>query len=162
MLEAVALPLVKFALSEDVGTGDITSLNTIRSGVKARAAIVAKQPGIIAGVDIAGLTFREADASLRFRKLVADGTKVEPGAACAQVVGDAGSILKAERTALNFMQHLSGVATLTRRFIDAIDGTGCTILDTRKTSPACAFSRSTPSSAEAGRTIASHCGTCTS
>jgi len=139
MLEAVALPLVKFALSEDVGTGDITSLNTIRSGVKARAAIVAKQPGIIAGVDIAGLTFREADASLRFRKLVADGTKVEPGAACAQVVGDAGSILKAERTALNFMQHLSGVATLTRRFIDAIDGTGCTILDTRKTIPGMRF-----------------------
>ena len=70
---------------------------------------------------------------------MADGTKVEPGAACAQVVGDAGSILKAERTALNFMQHLSGVATLTRRFIDAIDGTGCTILDTRKTIPGMRF-----------------------
>src|SRR6266516_4148998 len=116
MLEAVALPLIKYALSEDVGTGDITSLNTIRSGIKARAAIVAKQPGIIAGVEIAGMTFREADGSLRFRKLLADGSSVESGAACAQVIGDAGSIFKAERTALNFMQHLSGVATLTRRF----------------------------------------------
>ncbi len=139
MLEAVALPLIKYALSEDVGTGDITSLNTIRSGIKARAAIVAKQPGIIAGVEIAGMTFREADGSLRFRKLLADGSSVESGAACAQVIGDAGSIFKAERTALNFMQHLSGVATLTRRFTDAIDGTGCRILDTRKTIPGMRF-----------------------
>src|SRR5262249_8198215 len=132
MLEAVALPLIRYALSEDVGTGDITSLNTIRSGVKARAAIVAKQKGTIAGVDIAGMTFHEADGSLKFKKLLADGSRVEPGAACAQVVGDAGSILKAERTALNFMQHLSGVATLTRKFADAVDGTGCRVLDTRK------------------------------
>src|SRR4029077_15521543 len=89
MLEAVALPLIKYALSEDVGTGDITSLNTIRSGVRARAAIVAKEKGVIAGVDIAGLTFREADATLKYRRLLADGSCVEAGAACAQVVGDA-------------------------------------------------------------------------
>src|SRR5204862_7334754 len=103
MLETVALPLVKYALSEDVGTGDITSLNTIRSGVKARAAIVAKAAGTLAGIDIVGLTFREADATLKFKKLLADRTRVEPGVACAQVIGDAGSILKAERTALNFL-----------------------------------------------------------
>src|SRR5438477_10354157 len=107
MLEAVALPLIKYALSEDVGTGDITSLNTIRSGVRARAAIVAKESGVIAGVDIAGLTFREADANLRWRKLLEDGACVEAVAGCAQVLGDAGSILKAERTALNFMPRLS-------------------------------------------------------
>src|SRR5438093_9754200 len=100
MLEAVALQLVKYALSEDVGTGDITSLNTIMSGVTARAAIVAKQAGVIAGLDVARLTFREADATLKFRPLTQDGDAVAPGVAVGQVVGDAGSIFKAERTAL--------------------------------------------------------------
>src|SRR5262245_8111095 len=118
MLETLALQLVKYALSEDVGTGDITSLNTIKSGVNARAAIVAKQVGVIAGLDVARLTFREADASLKFRPLAKDGDVVKPGAAVAQVVGDAGSILKAERTALNFLQRLSGVASHTRRFVE--------------------------------------------
>ena len=139
MLEAVALPLVRYALSEDVGTGDITSLNTIRSGIKARAVIIARAPGVIAGIDVAALTFHEADANLKFRKLVADGASVTLGTACAQVIGDAGSVFKGERTALNFLQHLSGVATLTRRFVDAIEGTGCTILDTRKTIPGLRF-----------------------
>ena len=139
MLEAVALQLVKYALSEDVGTGDITTLNTIPSGVHARAALVAKAPGVIAGVDVVRLTFREADATLKFRPLLRDGAAVDAGAAIAQVVGDAGSILKAERTALNFLQHLSGVATLTRRFVDAIQGTGARILDTRKTTPGIRF-----------------------
>ncbi|TMQ68857.1 MAG: nicotinate-nucleotide diphosphorylase (carboxylating), partial [Candidatus Eisenbacteria bacterium] len=122
MLEAVALQLVKYALSEDVGTGDITSLNTIKSGISARAAIVAKEPGVIAGLDVARLTFREADATLKYRALVRDGEAVAPGVAVAQVVGDAGSILKAERTALNFLQRLSGVASLTRRFVEQVAG----------------------------------------
>jgi nicotinate-nucleotide pyrophosphorylase (carboxylating) len=139
MLEAVALPLVKYALSEDVGTGDITSLNTIRSGVQARASIVAKERGVVAGVDVARLVFREADAGLKFRALAGDGDAVQPGQAVAQVIGDAGSVLKAERTALNFLQHLSGVATLTRRYVDAVAGTGATILDTRKTTPGLRF-----------------------
>src|SRR5512143_1925072 len=102
MLEAIALPLVKYALSEDVGTGDITSLNTIKSGVTARAAIVAKEAGVIAGLDVVRLTFREADPTLKYRPLAHDGEAVVPGQAVAQVLGDAGSILKAERTALNF------------------------------------------------------------
>jgi len=139
MLEAIASQLVKFALSEDVGTGDITSLNTIPSGVKARAALTAKATGVIAGLDIARLTFREADDQLKFRLLAKDGDVVKPGVAVAQVVGDAGSILKAERTALNFVQHLSGVATLTRRFVELIEGTGARILDTRKTTPGLRF-----------------------
>jgi nicotinate-nucleotide pyrophosphorylase (carboxylating) len=139
MLEAVALPLVKYALSEDVGTGDITSLNTIRSGVQARASIVAKADGVIAGVDVARLVFREADAALKFRPLVQDGTPVKPGTGVAQVLGDAGSILKAERTALNFLQRLSGVASLTHRFVQAVEGTGAVILDTRKTTPGLRF-----------------------
>src|SRR5215831_6445277 len=121
MLEAVALTLVKYALSEDVGTGDITTLNSVGPGVKARGAIMANTQGVIAGLDVARLTFRA---------LAKDGEVVQPGAAVAQVMGEVGGILKAERTALNFLQHLSGVATLTRRFVDAVDGTGATILDT--------------------------------
>lgn len=139
MLESVALQIVKYALSEDVGTGDITSLNTIKSGVNARAAIVAKERGVVAGLDVARITFREADATLRWKTVVPDGQLVTPGTAVAQVVGDAGSILKAERTALNFLQRLSGVATSTRRYVDAIAGTGCQILDTRKTTPGLRF-----------------------
>lgn len=139
VLEAVALQLVKYALSEDVGTGDITSLNTIRSGVQARASLVAKQAGVVAGVDVARLVFREADAQIKFRPLARDGDAVRPGVAVAQVIGDAGSVLKAERTALNFLQHLSGIATLTRRFVDAVAGTSTIILDTRKTTPGLRF-----------------------
>ena len=139
MLEAVALPLVKYALSEDVGTGDITSLNCIRGGVTARAAIVARRSGVVAGADVAKLVFREVDANIKFRLTTGDGSRIEAGQAIAQVVGDAGSILKAERTALNFLQHLSGIATLTRQFVDAIEGTGAQILDTRKTTPGLRF-----------------------
>lgn len=139
MLEAVALPLVKYALSEDVGTGDITSLNCIRGGVQARAAIVARRAGVVAGADVAKLVFREVDPNIKFRLSTGDGSKIEPGQAVAQVVGDVGSILKGERTALNFLQHLSGIATLTRQFVDAIEGTGAQILDTRKTTPGLRF-----------------------
>jgi len=139
MLEAVALQLVKYALSEDVGTGDITSLNTIKSGIHARAALVAKEPGVIAGLDVARLTFREADPTLKFRPLAKDGDTLRAGVAVAQVVGDAGSLLKAERTALNFLQRLSGIASLTRRFVDKVAGTGVVILDTRKTTPGLRF-----------------------
>ncbi len=139
MLEAIALQLVKYALSEDVGTGDITSLNTIKSGVNARAAIVAKEAGVVAGLDVARLTFREADPNLKFRPLARDGDAVTPGMAVAQVIGDAGSVLKAERTALNFLQRLSGVASLTRRFVERVAGTGVIILDTRKTTPGLRF-----------------------
>jgi nicotinate-nucleotide pyrophosphorylase (carboxylating) len=139
MLEAIALQLVKYALSEDVGTGDITSLNTIKSGVNARAAIMAKEAGVVAGLDVAKITFREADAKLKFRPLAKDGDALKPGMAVAQVIGDAGSVLKAERTALNFLQRLSGVASLTRRFVERVAGTGVVILDTRKTTPGLRF-----------------------
>ena len=135
MLEAVALPLVKWALSEDVGSGDITTLNALPSGVGARAAIVLKEPGVVVGVEIARLTFRELDPSLRFEALVPDGTAVEAGVAVARVFGQAGAILTGERTALNFLQRLSGIASLTRRFVDRVAGTGAVILDTRKTTP---------------------------
>jgi nicotinate-nucleotide pyrophosphorylase (carboxylating) len=129
------LPLVKYALSEDVGTGDVTTLNAVPSNVGARAAIVAKQPGVVSGIDIAAMTFREVDASLKFKSTVKDGQEVPAGAAIATVSGSAASVMTAERTALNFLMRLSGVATLTRAYVNAIAGTGATILDTRKTTP---------------------------
>jgi len=135
MLEAVALPLVKWALSEDVGDGDITTLNTLPSGIGARASMVVKENGVVAGIECARLVFRELDPSLKFEALVPDGTKVVPGVAVVRLTGSAGPILTGERTALNFLQRLSGVASLTRRFVDAVSGTGVTILDTRKTTP---------------------------
>ena len=135
MLEAVALPLVKWALSEDVGSGDITTLNTLPSGVGARAVIVAKQAGVVAGVELARLTFRELDPTLKFEVLAPDGSGVPAGAAIARVFGPAGSLLTGERTALNFLQRMSGVATLTRRYVDAVEGTHAVVLDTRKTTP---------------------------
>lgn len=139
MLEAVALPIVKYALSEDIGTGDITTLNTITGGVKARAVILSRAEGSIAGLDVAQLVFREVEASLKFRALASDGDVVPAGRGVAQVIGDIGGILKAERTALNFLQRLSGIATLTRKYVMAVADTGCIILDTRKTTPGMRF-----------------------
>ena len=129
------LPLVKYALSEDVGTGDVTTLNAVPSNVGARAAIVAKQPGVVSGIDIAAMTFREVDASLKFKSTVKDGQEVPAGAAIATVSGSAASVMTAERTALNFLMRLSGVATLTRAYVKVIEGTGAILLDTRKTTP---------------------------
>jgi nicotinate-nucleotide pyrophosphorylase (carboxylating) len=139
MLESFAMPIIKYALSEDIGTGDITTLNAVPSGINARAALVVKEQGVLAGLDVARLTFHEAAPALKFRALASDGDSIAPGVAVAQVLGDIGGVLKAERTALNFLQHLSGVATLTRRFVDEIAGTGAVILDTRKTTPGLRF-----------------------
>ena len=135
MLDAVALPLVKWALSEDVGDGDITTLNTLPSGTGARASIMVKERGVVAGIDVARMVFQELDRTLKFEPLVPDGTRVEPGVAVIRLTGSAGPILTGERTALNFLQRMSGIASLTRRFVDAVEGTGVTILDTRKTTP---------------------------
>lgn len=138
MLESF-LPLVKYALSEDVGTGDLTTLNCVPSNVGARAVIVAKEPGVVSGLEIAQMTFREVDPSLKFRATVKDGDVVEPGVAWAKISGSAASIMTAERTALNFVMRMSGVATLTRRYVKAIEGTTARILDTRKTTPGLRF-----------------------
>ena len=138
MLESF-LPLVKFALSEDVGTGDVTTLNAVPANVGARAVIMAKAPGVVSGLEIALLTFREVDPQLHFKPLLHDGARVEAGTVLAKITGLAGSIMTAERTALNFMMRMCGVATMTRRFVDAVEGTGAVILDTRKTTPGLRF-----------------------
>lgn len=138
MLESF-LPLVKFALSEDVGTGDVTTLNSVPSNVGARAVIMAKEAGVVSGLEIAQMCFREVDPALKFKPTAKDGEAVDPGVALAQITGSAASIMTAERTALNFMMRMSGVATLTRRYVMAIEGTGAKILDTRKTTPGLRF-----------------------
>ncbi len=133
------LPLVKFALSEDVGTGDVTTLNSVPANTGARAVIMAKAPGVVSGLEIARMTFQAVDPQLQFRALVQDGQQVEAGVALAKISGSAASIMTAERTALNFMMLMCGVATATRRYVDLIQGTGAVILDTRKTTPGLRF-----------------------
>src|SRR3954454_18505747 len=126
--------LVKQALAEDIGKGDATSKLTVPRDAEARARIDQKEAGVIAGLDVAEAVFREVDRSLKFMALTSEGTWNEPGPVCV-IEGNARSLLAGERVALNFLGRLSGVATLTSRYVQAIDGTGARILDTRKTTP---------------------------
>src|SRR5678816_54110 len=126
---------VRLALQEDLPLGDITTSALFSSPVPARARIIAQQPLVVAGLAAAMQTFRTVDASLVLSLHRQDGERAQDGDFLLQIEGDGRSILKAERVALNFLQHLSGVATLTRRFCDAVRGYPVTILDTRKTIP---------------------------
>jgi nicotinate-nucleotide pyrophosphorylase (carboxylating) len=127
--------LVRLALEEDVGPGDWTTLWTVPADRRASAFIAAKASGIVSGVDLAREVFATVDAGLDVRVVVSDGASVEPGQIVMEITGAARSILTAERVALNLLQRLSGVASVTRRYVDVIDGTGARILDTRKTTP---------------------------
>lgn len=127
--------IVARAVREDVGDGDVTTEWTLAPGSFARARIEARQTGIVSGLFPACLAFREVYASLEFQALLADGDRVEPGQPIAEVRGDAGPLLTGERTALNFMRHLSGIASTTRLYVDAVRHTSVRILDTRKTTP---------------------------
>ena len=127
--------VVAAALREDAAASDATTAFLDLAGTPVRAEIVAGADGVIAGLEVAAATFAALDAATAFTPRCSDGDRVEPGVVIAQVVGDAGAVLPAERVALNFMQRLSGVATMTARFVDAVAGTGVTILDTRKTTP---------------------------
>jgi nicotinate-nucleotide pyrophosphorylase (carboxylating) len=132
---AAARRLIEQALAEDLGdAGDLTSRATIPADLPGRAAFVARADGVIAGLPVAGLVFAAIDAHVRFEPLVADGAAVTPGARLATVEGPMRAVLAGERTALNFVQRLSGVATLTRRYVEAAGG-GARVLDTRKTTP---------------------------
>ncbi|NOT44043.1 MAG: carboxylating nicotinate-nucleotide diphosphorylase [Acidobacteria bacterium] len=126
--------LVRQALAEDVGAGDVTTRHVIDPRQQARAVILAKSPCVLAGLDVALEAFRQLDPSVRVEILHGDGTFCEPGTEVARVSGLAGPLLTAERTALNFIQRLSGTATLTRRFVEAAAGR-IVVLDTRKTTP---------------------------
>ncbi|MQA92069.1 MAG: carboxylating nicotinate-nucleotide diphosphorylase [Gemmatimonas sp.] len=127
--------LVQLALQEDVGAGDWTTLWTVPETAVVQARIVAKGNGVIAGTEAAAETFRAVDPSVQLEFSRPDGATVCDGDIVATLEGPARSILTSERVALNFLQRLSGVATLTRKFVDAIAGTGARILDTRKTTP---------------------------
>jgi nicotinate-nucleotide pyrophosphorylase (carboxylating) len=127
--------LIGMALDEDLGGGDVTTHYFTPAGRRARAFVVARQDGVVSGVDIAARVFARVDAGLDVEVLIPDGSRVGKGALVMKIEGEAASILTAERTALNFLQHLSGVASLTACYVEAIKGTGARILDTRKTTP---------------------------
>jgi nicotinate-nucleotide pyrophosphorylase (carboxylating) len=126
--------LVAAALAEDVGRGDLTSELTVGVAQRARGVIVAKSSLVLAGLDVAAETFRHCDSGVSFLARRHDGERCEPGTVVAEVVGRAQALLAAERTALNFLQRLSGIATETARYVAAAGGR-ITVLDTRKTTP---------------------------
>lgn len=126
---------VKAALAEDVGTGDVTSLATLPATTTFSVVMRTRQPMVIAGLAFAETAFRSLSAKLRIKRLARDGQSLKAGAALLQISGPARAILSAERVALNFVQRLSGVATLTARFVAETKGTKAQILDTRKTTP---------------------------
>ncbi len=128
-------PLLARALAEDLGRGDVTSLAAVPAGLVARGLIVAKAPGVVAGLAVAARVFARVSRTARLRPLVREGARVRAGAVLATVRGPARALLAAERTALNLLGRLSGIATLTRLYADAVGGTRCAILDTRKTTP---------------------------
>ena len=126
--------LVRRALAEDFGWGDVTTEGIIDAQQRARAVILAKSPCVVAGLEIASEAFRQMDPSVAITVHHGDGSRCEPGTIVAEYQGYASGLLTAERTALNFLQRLSGTATLTRRFVDAAAGR-IIVLDTRKTTP---------------------------
>ena len=127
--------LVDEALAEDLGPGDITTDSVVAPDAVAEGEIRAKSKGVVAGLPVAALCFRRLDSRITFEQDVEDGARVSKNRILARVSGPAVSILKAERVALNFLQRLSGVATLTAKFADAVEGRPVKILDTRKTTP---------------------------
>jgi nicotinate-nucleotide pyrophosphorylase (carboxylating) len=127
--------IVELALAEDIGTGDVTTLSTVPAGRRATGTMLAKQEGVISGLDAAVYVFWRVDPAIVFTPLVADGASVTSGTIIARLEGPARSLLTGERVALNFLQRLSGVATLTRRFVAETAGTQAKVIDTRKTTP---------------------------
>lgn len=127
--------IVRAALTEDVGPGDVTTLATVPADATATAIMVARESLVVCGLPVAEEVFREVSASLNLTPAAKDGQQVAKGQVLLNIHGSARAILSAERVALNFVQRLSGVATLTARFVEAVAGTDAQILDTRKTTP---------------------------
>jgi len=126
---------VALALAEDIGSGDVTTLAAVPETAKARAVVRAREPLVVAGLALAEAAFHELSSVVQFTRAVEDGHRVAEGQPLLQVAGPARALLSAERVALNFLQRLCGIATLTAQFVDAIKGTRAQILDTRKTTP---------------------------
>ncbi|HQV39117.1 MAG: carboxylating nicotinate-nucleotide diphosphorylase [Flavobacteriales bacterium] len=127
--------LIDRAFAEDVGDGDHTSLATIPGDARGAAHLLVKANGVIAGIELAKAICDRTDEGLHLRPMLMDGARVVPGDVAFTVNGNSRSILLVERVLLNFMQRMSGIATLTRAFVDAVEGTKCSVLDTRKTTP---------------------------
>ncbi|MEJ2203530.1 MAG: carboxylating nicotinate-nucleotide diphosphorylase [Gemmatimonadota bacterium] len=127
--------LIQLALEEDVGEGDWTTLWTVDAELTAEAAVIAKVPLVVSGTECVVETFRSLDPRLAVDVAVDDGTPVEAGRVLVRLRGPAHALLVGERTALNFLGRLSGIASMTRRFVDRVAGTGARIMDTRKTTP---------------------------
>ena len=127
--------LIDLALREDIGSGDLTTSYFVAENDQASGWILAKERAVIAGVDVAAAVFRRVDPDLEIEIVQKDGSVIGAGAAVLEIRGRARSILTAERVALNFLQHLSGIATLTHQFVEAAGNNGAKILDTRKTTP---------------------------
>lgn len=136
---AACCHLIELALKEDLGPnllrGDMTSMALISPDSRGQAAFVARSPGVLAGLQAAALVLGAVDSTLAFRPLLEDGADLHPGHRIATAEGPVASLLTAERSALNFLQRLSGIATQTRRYVEAVAGLPCRILDTRKTTP---------------------------
>ncbi len=129
------MDIVELALREDIGDGDVTSAYFINPKQSGMATLIAREPCVLAGSNVAEEVFRRVDPSLQINILQRDGERLEQEDKVLEIFGKATAILTAERTALNFIQRLSGVATLTRRYVDAISDTNAILLDTRKTTP---------------------------
>ncbi len=134
-LEKGMAPHIRAALDEDIGDGDVTTLSIVPADARGKGRLIAKAAGVVAGLAVAQAAFQLVDENVHFEPLVAEGAQVKPGDLLARVSGPTRALLTGERTALNFLQRMSGIATLTRRFVDAVAGTGTVILDTRKTTP---------------------------
>jgi nicotinate-nucleotide pyrophosphorylase (carboxylating) len=131
---------IRRALEEDIRGGDVTTNSIVPENASLRGRIIAKQNGIVAGLQVAEAVWRELDERVSFAARIDDGSRVENRTVLAEVVGPARALLTGERTALNFLGRMSGIATLTRQFVEAVGGTRATILDTRKTAPGLRFS----------------------
>ncbi|MGD0611071.1 MAG: carboxylating nicotinate-nucleotide diphosphorylase [Anaerolineales bacterium] len=134
-LPPAILDAIQRALAEDLGSGDVTTDGIVPLQAAMRGQIIAKQPGIIAGLDVAQAVYLTVDPDVQFDGQVQEGTRVEDRQILAKVNGSARSLLSAERTALNFLGRMSGIATLTHSYVEAVAGTKAVILDTRKTAP---------------------------
>jgi nicotinate-nucleotide pyrophosphorylase (carboxylating) len=127
--------IVHAALAEDIGAGDVTTEATVAADAVGAAAILVKEPGVVCGLPAVEATFRALDSGIEFEAFARDGDAVEAPAVVARVAGSQRAILTGERVALNFLGRLSGIATLTRHYVDAVAGTRAVVLDTRKTTP---------------------------
>jgi len=142
MIDRYALPqdpwldtLLSQSLAEDIGPGDASTAITVDTSVRATAAVTAREKGVIAGLPLLDLLYQRLDPTITVKHLAADGDRLAVGDVAAVIEGSAGPVLTGERTALNFLQQLSGIASLTARYVEAVAGTSCQVLDTRKTLP---------------------------